>query len=48
MNQKSEVARIHILARETKQLTYPEAGVKRSQGDEVRTGLITPDGLPVY
>jgi hypothetical protein len=48
VNQENEVVEVHILARQAQQLAYPHAGIKRDQGDSVRTGLITPDGLPVY
>jgi hypothetical protein len=48
VNQKNEVVEVHILARQAKQLAYPQAGVKRNQGNGMRTGFVTPDGLPVY
>jgi hypothetical protein len=48
MNAKNEVVEVHVLAREAKQLPYPQAGVQGHKGNGVRPGLITPDGLPVY
>ena len=48
VNSENQVVEVHILAREAKQLAYPKTTVEGGDGEDVVSGLVTPDGLPVY
>ena len=47
-NPKRKVVEIDIHAMKAEQLVHSQAGVKRGKGRNAHSGLITPDGLPVY
>jgi len=48
VNLKDKIVEVHILARQTQQLTYPHPSIQGHERDGVCPSFVTLDGLPVY